>query len=517
MKPDYLIVGSGLAGLTFGALMAKSGKRVRILEAHYAAGGYGHTFEMGQYRFNAQLHYVWNCGEGRTVHTVLQQLGLAETITFREYDRLGFDRMHMPGYELDIPGDYDLLIQRLQTLFPDHGQNLARFIYAVRDMSEAIDNLTGLSPSDLMRPQTLKNTLHHAATVPSLLRYQRFTLQDVFDDFDLPDTAQTLLALQWPDFMLPPDQLSFFAWLLLFTGYMRGAYYPEQHFEQVINAFVSIIEQNGGEICYEHKAIAFEREGKRITKVISEDLKQRGAIQEHEAPTIICNMDPRQAAEMIGFEHFSPKLKKQLNYEYSYSNFMVYAAVKGIDLRDYGFGKSNLFHTEEPDLNKAFYQMHIQGDYSRPSFAVTVPTLLTDDRTDCPPDEQIIEILTGANYQRFLDLKLSSPPAYRKMKAKILDTMLDVVEAHYVPDLRQHLSFQVTGSPTTNERYCWSPAGNSYGSNMTPENIGRGRLTHETSLDNFYFCNASSGYAGFAGTIWTGGRLFERLSGESIL
>ena len=162
---------------------------------------------------------------------------------------------------------------------------------------------------------------------------------------------------------------------------------------------------------------------------------------------------------------------------------MVYAVVKGIDLRDYGFGKSNLFHTEEPDLNKAFHCMHILGDYSRPSFAVTVPTLLTENRNDCPPDEQIIELLTVANYQRFLDLKLSNPAGYRKMKNKILDTMLDVLEAHYVPDLRKHLVFQITGSPTTNERYCWSPAGNSYGSNMTPENIGRGRLTHETSFD----------------------------------
>ena len=46
MKYDYVIVGSGLAGLTFGALMAKFGRHVLLLEAHEFPGGYGHTFEL---------------------------------------------------------------------------------------------------------------------------------------------------------------------------------------------------------------------------------------------------------------------------------------------------------------------------------------------------------------------------------------------------------------------------------------------------------------------------------------
>jgi hypothetical protein len=47
--------------------------------------------------------------------------------------------------------------------------------------------------------------------------------------------------------------------------------------------------------------------------------------------------------------------------------------------------------------------------------------------------------------------------------------------------------------------------------------MGAGRLDHHTSLDGFWFCNASSGYAGFAGTIWTGCTLYERLTGERVV
>lgn len=48
MKADYLIVGSGLSALVFGALMANSGKTVQILEAHEHPGGFGHTFTMAK-------------------------------------------------------------------------------------------------------------------------------------------------------------------------------------------------------------------------------------------------------------------------------------------------------------------------------------------------------------------------------------------------------------------------------------------------------------------------------------
>jgi hypothetical protein len=47
--------------------------------------------------------------------------------------------------------------------------------------------------------------------------------------------------------------------------------------------------------------------------------------------------------------------------------------------------------------------------------------------------------------------------------------------------------------------------------------MGLGRLNHETSLEHFYFCNASSGYPGFAPTVWTGALLYQRLSGDVIL
>ncbi|AFY49776.1 phytoene dehydrogenase-like oxidoreductase [Nostoc sp. PCC 7524] len=509
MKTDYLIVGSGLSALVFGALMAKAGKKVQVLESHEHPGGFGHTFTMAKkYKFNAQLHYVWDCGEGHTVNRVLKKLNLDKVVTFERYEPDGFDHMRMPGYSLDIPSQSQELIRRLSQLFPQNAEQIRQFILEVKKTSEGLKILSPpVIPTELFK---------HLSKVLSAVKYLHSTLQDVFDQFKLPQEAQTLLALQWPDFLLPPDQLSFYAWVILFTSYQEGAFYPTHHFDHVINSLVNSITENGGEVLLNLEVTDFTLTNKTITgvKAINRINQQK---YEFTADTIICNIDPQKAAQMIGVENFSKKVRKKLNYEYSPSNFMAYCVVKDIDLRDYGFGKWNTFHTGHRGLNEAFYQMYEKHDYSNPSFAITTPTLMTDDERDCPEGYQIIEFLTVANYDYFKELQASNKKLYRRKKEEILNFILDVVEKNYIPDFRKYLVFKITGSPTTNERFCWCPKGNSYGSNLTPKNMGLGRLNHETSLNNFYFCNASSGYPGFAATFWTGAILYQRLSGDVIL
>jgi len=517
MRPDYLIVGSGLSALAFGALMSRAGKRVTVLEAHYAPGGYGHTFSYGNgrdvYRFNAQLHYVWNCGPEQTVGRFLRKLGLEDDVTFERLDCGGFDRMRMPGYALDIPNDWDVLASRLAGLFPRHADRCRAFLDEVRALEREIESLPPTPRVLRMIPR-----LHRLRRI---IRHRNATLQGVFDAFGLPLEAQTLLALQWPDFLLPPGKLSFFAWVMLFSGYMGGAYYPTRHFEHVVDALVATIRGHGGDVLLRHRATGFLLDGKRVSGVVAEEVDDdgiaTGPVHELHGAEVVANMDPRRVSEMMGPERFSHRVRNQLLYEYSSSNFMAYCVVEGLDLRDHGFGRSNLFHTDEPDLNVAFEAMLERADYSKPSFAATVPSLLTEDRSDCPPGKQIIEFLTVADYERFKNLRISKPRQYSLAKRSIFDAILDVVERDYVPNLREHIVFEMLGSPTTNERYANSPRGHSYGSNMTPGNMGASRLSWQSSVPGLYFCNATSGYAGFAGTIWTGSNLYGQLTGDTFL
>ena len=509
MRPiEYVVVGSGLAGLTFAALMAKAGRRVVVLEAHDKPGGYAHTFEVGPYRFNAQLHYVWNVAEDRTVGRVLRKLALTGEVPFVRLDPAGFDHMRLPGYALDIPCSYELLAERLRGLFPTHAGALSGFLDEVRATDAELEALPS-SACDLAPIWRGRGYRH-------LVRHRAATLQDVFDRFALPLAAQALLALQWPDFMLPPGQLSFFAWVKLFAGYLRGAYYPKNHFHAVVEGLVQVLTSHGGSFEPRSRVTDFILEGGAVRGVRVERLGS-GEHEEIRGATVICNMDPQRAAALIGFERFSREVRRRLQYEYSASSVVAYCAVTDLDLRAHGFGAWNVFHSDTADLNAAFAAMHDRGDYSRVSFAMSTPTLVSDAPGIAPPGHQILELLTVASHPRFLERKLADPTGYRALKQRVFDAMLDVVARDYVPGIRDHLAARIIGSPTTSERFVRAPEGNSYGSRMTPQHVGARRLDHRSSIDGLYFCNASSGYAGFAGTVWTGARLYERLSADRFL
>ena len=56
---DAIVIGSGIGGLSVAAIMAKlAGKRVLVLERHYTAGGFTHTFRRPGYEWDVGVHYI---------------------------------------------------------------------------------------------------------------------------------------------------------------------------------------------------------------------------------------------------------------------------------------------------------------------------------------------------------------------------------------------------------------------------------------------------------------------------
>ena len=56
---DVIVIGSGMGGLSAAALLAKhGGKRVLVLERHFEAGGYTHSFHRPGYEWDVGVHYI---------------------------------------------------------------------------------------------------------------------------------------------------------------------------------------------------------------------------------------------------------------------------------------------------------------------------------------------------------------------------------------------------------------------------------------------------------------------------
>ena len=141
--PDFddLIIGAGMAGLSVGALLARAGRHVLVLEAHDEPGGYAHTFTVGRYRFCAQVHYIFGCGEGETIDALLDRLGLAEKVPFLRLDPEGFDHVVVDGERVRVPNGLAKYRDRLMHRFPAWKEPLRRYFHEVAAVGEQLDLL----------------------------------------------------------------------------------------------------------------------------------------------------------------------------------------------------------------------------------------------------------------------------------------------------------------------------------------------------------------------------------------
>ena len=496
---DDLILGAGMAGLTLGALLARAGRRVLMLEAHEHPGGYAHTFTKGPYRFCAQVHYVFHCGEGEPIHRLLAQLGLADEVRWVRLDPEGFDTIVIDGERYRIPNGLEKSRDRLIHRFPEAAAPLRAYFDVVRKVRTELD--------DLPEQVRVRDLLTAPYRFYDLLRYRGWTLQDFYQSVGMPPLLQGILAGQCGDYFLPPERVAFLIHAAMVSNYDRGAYYPERHYEHFIGSLARVVtEAPGCDILYQREVAAIECERGRVVGV-----RTTGG-ETFRARRYLSNIDPARTATLAGAPD-PGAAGWDADYEYSASAFTLYLGLEGVDLRDHGFGNFNLWHYPEADINRLYRRQLEEHDLSNPWLFLASPSLMTAMPGLAPEGHQVLHAITCCDYRYFRQLRDRSLKDYNREKSRIRERILDLLDAHYLPGIRDHVRLKLTGSPTTNERFCWSPEGNAYGAALTPANLTLGRGPRRTPLENLYVVNATAGYPGIAGTVQSACRLFEALEG----
>jgi all-trans-retinol 13,14-reductase len=492
---DDLVIGAGMAGLSVAALLARAGRRVGVLEAHDMPGGYAHTFSIrARYRFCAQVHYVFGCGEGETIHGLLDALGIADRVSFVRLDPEGFDHVVVGDERFRVPNGLAKHRDRLLRRFPQDATPLSRYFHEVAAVGEELDRLP--------RRITLWSALRSAHRHLRLFRYLRWTLADFYDHVGMPPLLRAILAGQSGDYLLPPRDVSFLLHVALVCGYDKGAYYPRKHFFHFVETLAGVIRDAPGcALLLEHEVERIDVERGRVARVTTKNGRS------FTARRYVSNVDPRRAAELAGGADL-----RRLDYAYSCGTFTMYLAVKGLDLRDHGFGSFNVWHYPHADLDRMYDDQLVRHDLSSPWLFMSTPTLHSDEPGLCPPGEQILEIATAVDHDRFACLRRDDRRAYNREKKRIVETVLDLVETRYVPCLREHVSLRLAGTPATNARFCRAPFGNSYGAALVPANVRPGRGPYRSAVENLWLANATAGFPSVAGAIGAGVRLYDDLA-----
>lgn len=133
---DVVILGSGLGGLASGAIMAREGKSVCVLEKNKQIGGNLQTFVRNKVIFDSGVHYVGGMDKGQNLYQLFRFLGIMDKLKARKMDEDCFDAIIFEGdpvYYKYAQG-YDNFIRTLSELFPGEEEAIHKYCEVIKDV-----------------------------------------------------------------------------------------------------------------------------------------------------------------------------------------------------------------------------------------------------------------------------------------------------------------------------------------------------------------------------------------------
>lgn len=141
-KFDVVIIGSGLGGLTAGALLARSGYSVCVLERNFSLGGAASVYKVGDLPIEASLHQTSDPRNPRDVkHELLSRIGILDEIEWQTTGPLYNVRGGPLGEPFELPSGFAAAHDALATRFPDKSSAIKNFLGQVEQIHDSLWNI----------------------------------------------------------------------------------------------------------------------------------------------------------------------------------------------------------------------------------------------------------------------------------------------------------------------------------------------------------------------------------------
>ena len=509
---DAIVIGSGIGGLTAAALLSKqAGKKVLVLERHYTAGGYTHSFNRPGYSWDVGVHYI---GELQNPASPLRAAfdyltgGQLEWASMPDV----YDRVVMGSRSFEFPTGLERLRARLKDYFPTEASAIDRYLSAVQSAQKA----SRLYFAEKAIPRPAARLAGRFLRAP-FLRWASQSTLDILRRFTSNEELIAVLTAQWGDYGLPPAQSSFGIHAIIASHYFNGASYPVGGASRIAETIAPAIERNGGKIVVSADVQEIIVQNGRATGVKMADGR------EIHADLIISDAGARNTFQRL-VRQPQPILDDLKRVPGSLAHLSLYIGVKQ-SAHELGLTGTNLWiypssnrGATDHDANLARFIQDPSAPF--PAVYISFPSAKDPEFEHNHPGRATLEGVVFAPYEwftRWEDSRWKHRAAeYDAFKQTLAARIKSEVERH-VPAVAGKIDHAELSTPLTTRHFMNYPQGEAYGMAATPERFRLRSLTPHTTIRNLYLTGQDVASLGVAGALFGGVITASAVLGRNLM
>jgi len=512
---DAIVIGSGIGGLTAAVLLGVHGsKRVLVLERHYEAGGFTHTFRRPGYRWDVGLHYIGQMQDRSSdVRRAFDHV-TAGKVDWNAMPEV-YDRFFIAGQQFEFAAGLERFREGLKQSFPGEAGAIDRYIAAV----QACNRASNLYYAEKAIPGPIASLAGGLMRAP-YMRWARRTTREVLEDLTGNQQLIGVLTAQWGDYGLPPAKSSFAIHATIVEHYWGGASYPAGGAGSIAAAMVPLIEAHGGWVATSAEVVGILLRGAKAVGVRMADGREFRAAQVISDAGAANTFERLLPPDLPALASLHGQLRR---LEPSTAHISLYVGLAKSDA-ELGLNGTNLWvypsFDHDANVARSARDFPQDGEAPFPGVYLSFPSAKDPEFQRQHPGRSTVEAITMLPYAAFAGWEQTRwkrrGEEYEALKQRLSARLLAELERQ-VPQVAGNIACAELSTPVTTRHFMNYGRGEIYGYAATPERYLLRELGARTPIPGLYLTGQDAASLGVVGALFGGVVSASVVLGKNLL
>jgi phytoene dehydrogenase-like protein len=510
---DVVVIGAGLGGLTAGAILARAGRKVLVIERSNSVGGAASSYKSGDLFVEGSLHETSDPYDPRDPkHSVLTRAGVIDAVKWIPSGAFYEARGGPLDQPFVMPDNFDTARRALTERFPEARAGIHQLLAEMERIASAMGSLSQGADAFKSPRETLSALLK---LVPAVRDWRLSLSQKLDRIFGDNEAVKCAVAANLSYYHDDPATLWWIYFAMAQGSYLlSGGRFVQGGSQRLSSALARAIRVAGGEVLVRRvvSGIALDQQGRAGTVThtardgsdpqVVEGLR----IVSNAAPAVLAPLMPQAAAE-----------KLTESYTARTPSMSLFALTLGLSKPPREFGIS------------AYSTQLLPGEMKRLSDYAQGAALMANEPGERMPPMSIVDyaaidsgvpappyVLSILGPDLLSNWDSSDMDAYREKRGRWQEAIVRHLSSFY-PDLASNVVASSFNTALSVRQYLNAPGGAVYGFAPTPpRSIWRTPVrSPRTSIPGLYLASAYAGFGGYSGVVQSGGACADMILREN--